>query len=171
MLDNRGSLITIGSDRCLPLVQDAQKNVADPASVNEVAVADALASGFRAQVFDYALSIATIHHFSTEQRRKQSVQELIRIVAAVAPQSVQGTAGKITGSGTGRFMIYVWALEQRGDGRRHFDTALAEQGNAAVQDVLVPWVSTGQHVASGVHERCAQFLSLTRLPSISRIRA
>lgn len=55
-------------------------------------------------------------------------------------------------------MVYVWAFEQRGNGRRLFDTQLAEhEDSAAAQDVLVPWVRTAQHVRDGegdVHYRC-----------------
>ncbi|WFD35345.1 tRNA (carboxymethyluridine(34)-5-O)-methyltransferase [Malassezia cuniculi] len=178
VVDGSGHLLTIGSDRCAPLVSDAQKN-AKNARLNEVAVADALCSGFRAQTFDYALSIATIHHFSTEERRRQSVQEMIRVVKPVRCAATPGAADTresseagggppvITGHGPGRFMIYVWALEQRGGGRRQFDTALAEQGDATVQDVLVPWVSTGQHNAQGVHERCELLSNQTTIYFVS----
>lgn len=55
-----------------------------------------------------------------------------------------------SGTGTGRFMVFVWALEQRGAGRRHFDA------QAMDQDVLVPWVLAGRHAQpeSAVHQRC-----------------
>lgn len=96
----------------------------------EVAVGDALHSSLRTGLFDYAISIATIHHFSTWERRRASVQELIRIVAPVErPSRVESERGsaKATdprlegGFGRGRFMIFVWALEQKDEGKRQFE--------------------------------------------------
>eukprot|EP01006_Ploeotia_vitrea_P024360 TRINITY_DN57146_c0_g1_i1.p1 TRINITY_DN57146_c0_g1~~TRINITY_DN57146_c0_g1_i1.p1 ORF type:complete len:252 (+),score=11.87 TRINITY_DN57146_c0_g1_i1:36-791(+) len=46
--------------------------------------------------FDFVLSIAVIHHFSTDDRRTRAIQELLRIVR--------------TG---GRVLIYAWAIEQK----------------------------------------------------------
>ncbi|PKI85249.1 Trm9p [Malassezia vespertilionis] len=51
---NQQAILTIGSDRCEPLVRDAQLNFGDQedrAKENEVTVADALHSGFRTGVF------------------------------------------------------------------------------------------------------------------------
>lgn len=150
----KNSLVTLGSDRCLPLIQTAQYNFPQNAQrrlMQEVAVADALCSGYRGGVFDYALSIATIHHFSTPERRRHSIEELIRLVKP-APEGLVGT-----GRGCGRFMVYVWAFEQRGAGRRLFDAQLAGHGDATkAQDVLVPWVRTPQHThdqKQDVHHR------------------
>lgn len=165
---NGATLLTLGADRCEPLVRDAQKNF-PPSSgarrLHEVAVDDALHSGYRSGVFDYVLSIATIHHFSTPQRRMQAVKELLRIVRP-APQAggtdgTQAPGEELAPGGTGRILIFVWALEQRGGGRRQFDTQLAEQygadavdDDAQLQDVLVPWVSRRQETDS-VRHRCA----------------
>ncbi|WVQ95287.1 hypothetical protein IAU59_002382 [Kwoniella sp. CBS 9459] len=57
-------------------------------------------SGWRKGVFDFAISVAAIHHLSTPERRLHSVQTLIRPLALnkISPYS--------------RFMIYVWAYEQ-----------------------------------------------------------
>jgi len=41
----------------------------------ETLICDARNLPFRNQSFDYALSIAVIHHFSTEQRRKDSIKQ------------------------------------------------------------------------------------------------
>lgn len=101
---------------------------------------------------DYAISIATIHHFSTPERRMRAVQEMIRVVRPVAP----GAPSDALGQGSGRFLIFVWAFEQRGGGRRKFDSVLAADDDA--QDVLVPWVMTPQHTQEDavdqVHQRC-----------------
>lgn len=181
------TLLTLGADRCEPLVRDAQRNFppgsagSDVRRLHEVAVDDALHSGYRSGVFDYALSIATIHHFSTPQRRMQAVKELLRIVRP-APQAAgaDGTGApgeELAPGGTGRILIFVWALEQRGGGRRQFDTQLAEHygadavdDDAQLQDVLVPWVSRRQET-DNVRHRCAFTTECTlandRLPFIS----
>lgn len=135
--------------------------------IHDVAVSDALCSNYRDAVFDYALSIATIHHFSTPERRRQSIEELIRIVKPVQKSSSlsQEPTDTPTCHAAGRFMVYVWAFEQRGGGRRLFDTHLADcQDAAAAQDVLVPWVRTAQHTEGkeDVHHRCMYDESLTR---------
>ncbi|PWN23877.1 S-adenosyl-L-methionine-dependent methyltransferase [Microstroma glucosiphilum] len=129
--------------------EDEETAPATRKPVNEVAVGDALSTGFRSRSFDYAISIATIHHLSTRQRRKESISELIRLIR---PASV----GEHTDSGgRGRFLVYVWALEQKGQERRKFDEQDRERrgGEGSVEgseaaapaakegrDVLVPWV-------------------------------
>lgn len=83
----------------------------------------------------------------------RAVQEMIRIVHPVQHDSASREG---LGQGSGRFLIFVWAYEQRGTGRRKFDTVLADDENA--QDVLVPWVMTAQHTPNTgqeqVHQRC-----------------
>ncbi|CCU97686.1 unnamed protein product [Malassezia sympodialis ATCC 42132] len=124
------SLVTLGSDRCAPLISAAQRNFPsfDMQRLHEK---------------DYALSIATIHHFSTPERRMKSIQELIRLIQPVdddspTPMPVPTVPDR---PGRGRFMVYVWAFEQRGGGRRLFDEQLEHyQDDAAAQDVLVPWI-------------------------------
>ncbi|CAG8479308.1 5940_t:CDS:2 [Diversispora eburnea] len=79
----------------------------------ESIVCDALNLPFRNECFDFIISIAVIHHFTTPERRIAAIEELFRIVK---PGSL--------------VLIYVWALEQ--DARRKFDKEH--------QDVIVPWV-------------------------------
>lgn len=82
--------------------------------------------------FDFAISIAVIHHISTPERRTEAVKailELLRPSSAAQP-----------GSG-GRALIYVWALEQK-DSRRGWD-----EGNE--QDVMVPWVMRAKKEKEG----------------------
>lgn len=81
---------------------------------------------------DFAISIATIHHFSTPERRCEAIKSLIR---SVKPDS-------------GRLLIYVWAVEQDELSKRVVpDAAVTPDGivtaSAKAQDVLVPWVKTG----------------------------
>ncbi|WFD00562.1 tRNA (carboxymethyluridine(34)-5-O)-methyltransferase [Malassezia yamatoensis] len=150
------SIVTLGSDRCEPLINDAQHNFPEHGEkhTQEVAVADALCSQLRSAALDYAISIATIHHFSTSKRRMRAVQELIRVIKPVKHGQYSNDD---LGEGSGRFLIFVWAYEQRGGGRRKFDSVLADSENT--QDVLVPWVMTSQHTnqrdTEEVHQRCA----------------
>ncbi|EST09132.1 Methyltransferase type 11 [Kalmanozyma brasiliensis GHG001] len=162
--DGENSLLTLGVDRSSNLVGLAQHNFpsAQPNARHEVTVGDALACSLRAGVFDYAISIATIHHFSTRERRMASVQELIRLLAPSDAASSDSTGGassdpRMTGSGTGRFLIFVWALEQGDEGKRQFqgtggkeiddpnhskskDRLVSYSSLGEEQDVLVPWV-------------------------------
>lgn len=121
----------------------------------------------KTNIKDYALSIATIHHFSTPERRMKSIQELIRLIQPVdddtpTPVPVPSVPDR---PGRGRFMVYVWAFEQRGGGRRLFDQQLEHcQDDIAAQDVLVPWVRTAQHTQGqeDVHHRCVYEKRLTQ---------
>lgn len=122
---------------------------------NEVCVGDAIQAFYRSRCFDFALSIATIHHFSTPSRRVQAVKELIRIVRPVSSQEYAGIKERqtkvemtkeacqgyehITQQSTGRFLIYVWALEQRGESRRKFEQ-ISKAEDEKGRDLLVPWV-------------------------------
>ncbi|KAJ1043747.1 hypothetical protein NDA10_002766 [Ustilago hordei] len=142
------SLLTFGVDRSSNLVALARDNfgmlenakskptggkdvVPSTTRRQEVAVGDAIHSSLRTGLFDYAISIATIHHFSTWERRRASVQELIRLIEPVdaSSSSTSGDGGEAStpvdprlkgGSGRGRFMIFVWALEQKDEGKRQF---------------------------------------------------
>jgi tRNA (uracil-5-)-methyltransferase TRM9 len=71
--------------------------------------------------FDFAISIAVIHHLSTPARRIEAVKAVLEILRP-SPSSQEG----------GKALIYVWALEQK-DSRRGWD-----EGHE--QDVMVPWV-------------------------------
>ncbi|KAJ1506522.1 tRNA methyltransferase, has a role in tRNA modification [Coelomomyces lativittatus] len=103
-LDVNPHVSLIGVDRCPNLVSICKKKGF------EALIADGLSLPFSSGCFDFALSIAVIHHFSTPERRIQAIQEILRILK---PE--------------GQALIYVWAWQQ--SGRRHFPT----------QDVLVPW--------------------------------
>ncbi|KAL7414551.1 hypothetical protein BDY24DRAFT_385611 [Mrakia frigida] len=85
----------------------------------EVMVGDVLdLGGVREGSMDFAISIATLHHLSTPQRRLTTVRTFLRVLSPIH----------------GRGMIHVWALEQ-GEGARR---VVPEGGKA--QDVFVPWV-------------------------------
>jgi len=65
--------------------------------------------------FDFAISIAVVHHLSTPERRIEAARSILETLRE-----------------DGRALIYVWALEQK-DSRRGWD-----EGHE--QDVMVPWV-------------------------------
>ncbi|KAL7499587.1 hypothetical protein ACHAWT_007200 [Skeletonema menzelii] len=68
-----------------------------------VAVADCLHIPLRSNSCDAAISIAVMHHLSTEARRIRCLSELKRIVKV-----------------GGRFNVQAWALEQENDSKRKF---------------------------------------------------
>jgi len=68
-----GSLWTIGLDRSRNLLEIArQPNHSD--TIREVVLGDALGRGWRDGAFDFAISIATVHHLSTLDRRQKAIQ-------------------------------------------------------------------------------------------------
>lgn len=126
----------IGLDRSPSLLQIAKhagsQSAVDsssvPTTLNEVVQADVLNKCWRLGIFDYAISIATIHHLATLERRKAAVQALIQ---AVSPLH-------------GRALIYVWAIEQDELSKR----VIPDQNSSpekSGQDVFVPWVLTAQN--------------------------
>ncbi|KAH9882832.1 hypothetical protein J1614_000198 [Plenodomus biglobosus] len=116
------NVFIVGSDRSTNLVKIAKQH-----TPHSTVVADTLALPHPARTFDFAISIAVIHHLSTPARRIEAVKCVLDVLrrrgsdAADQQQQQGGTA-----------LIYVWALEQR-DSRRGWD-----EGHA--QDVMVPWV-------------------------------
>jgi tRNA (uracil-5-)-methyltransferase TRM9 len=155
-------ILTVGLDRSANLIDLAAQNIVigervpkeggEGAKRNEVCVGDAIQSFYRTGCFDYALSIATIHHFSTHQRRVEAVKELIRIVKPVSKaqhlqihsqnSGLNSQYPNIAHQSGGRFLIYVWALEQRGESRRKFEIVPNSEDEKG-KDLLVPWVLNG----------------------------
>jgi tRNA (uracil-5-)-methyltransferase TRM9 len=84
-------------------------------------VADIMDLPHRDAFFDFAISIAVVHHISTPVRRVQAIAEILRTVKR----------GSETQSG-GKMLIYAWALEQK-NSRRGWD-----KGDP--QDIMVPWI-------------------------------
>ena len=102
----------VGSDRSTNLVKIARQH-----QPQDAVVADALDLPHQSGHFDFAISIAVIHHLSTPERRIEAVRTVLETLKP-------GEAA--------RALIYVWALEQK-DSRRGWD-----EGDD--QDVMVPWV-------------------------------
>jgi len=109
----------IGSDRSTNLVKIASRH-----QPHSSIVADTLQLPHKPRSFDFAISIAVIHHLSTPARRIDAVRSILDVLKA-----------------NGKSLIYVWALEQKGS-RRGWD-------EGCEQDVLVPWVMKGQQKSQG----------------------
>ncbi|XP_071353056.1 tRNA (carboxymethyluridine(34)-5-O)-methyltransferase alkbh8 isoform X2 [Trachinotus anak] len=82
-------VIAIGCDRSGALVQICAERGF------QAFVSDALSVPLRTASCDACISIAVIHHFSTQERRLAAVRELVRLLRP-----------------GGRALIYVWAFEQ-----------------------------------------------------------
>ncbi|KNE57695.1 hypothetical protein AMAG_04554 [Allomyces macrogynus ATCC 38327] len=95
---------TVGVDRSANLIKIVRDRGFDGL------VGDALAVPCPTDRFDFAISIAVIHHLSSPARRIAAIRELLRVVRP-----------------GGHALIYVWALEQ--GSKRQFPG----------QDVYVPW--------------------------------
>lgn len=106
----------VASDRSVNLVKIASQH-----QPHSCLVADSLNLPHPLGFFDFAISIAVIHHLSTPQRRIQAVAAILELL--------RRPIGAETGA---RALIYVWALEQK-HSRRGWD----EDDD---QDVMVPWV-------------------------------
>ena len=106
------------------LLRNRSRNLVGTANQHQphcALIADVLDLPHRLFYYDFAISIAVIHHLSTEERR---IQALRAIIQCLKPAGVSAKGGKA--------LIYVWALEQR-DSRRGWD-------ENHEQDVMVPWV-------------------------------
>lgn len=84
------NITMLGTDRSKGLLETANQK----SDLYELFAADSLCLPIRDQVCDAFISIAVIHHFSSEDIRLKAIEEMIRIV-------------KIGGEG----LIYVWAFE------------------------------------------------------------
>jgi tRNA (uracil-5-)-methyltransferase TRM9 len=107
-------IFIIGSDRSSNLTCIAAQH-----QPHSAIVADNLALPHGGSVyggrFDFAISIAVIHHLSTPGRRQEAIRSILECL-----------------KDEGKALIYVWALEQK-NSRRGWD-----EGHD--QDVMVPWV-------------------------------
>ena len=104
-------IFLIGSDRSDGLIKCAHE-------INgqyNVLVADGMNLPHRDETFDFAISIAVVHHWTTRERRVQAIRHILSKVR---------TGGQV--------LIYCWALEQ-GNSRRGYHEGME-------QDVMVPWV-------------------------------
>ena len=105
-MGSREDCIYIGLDACENLMKQAKLK-----SNCSYIVGNCINLPFESNSFHYAMSIAVIHHLSTESRRLQAIQEINRILKK-----------------DGEALIYVWAYEQP-----RFE-------NEKSQDVNVKWM-------------------------------
>lgn len=105
--------LSIGCDISAPLI----KICADRG--HEVLVADALVLPYRTGFGDAAISIAVLHHLSTESRRKKAIEELVRVVKK-----------------GGLVLITVWAVEQE-------DKALVSRWTPLTEKYGEEWIGPG----------------------------
>ncbi|XP_047975879.1 tRNA (carboxymethyluridine(34)-5-O)-methyltransferase [Salvia hispanica] len=103
----------IGCDISAPLI-----NICSDKG-NEVLVADAVNLPYRTGYGDAAISIAVLHHLSSESRRKKAVEELIRIVKK-----------------GGLILITVWAREQE-------DNSLIKKWTPLSPKYVEEWIGPG----------------------------
>lgn len=106
-------------------IESPAENKTKFAPGTDTMISDGLTLPFPHNRFDFVISIAVIHHFSTPERRVQAVEE---ILARLKPNK----AGEQNEKNLSKALIYVWALEQ-GSSRRGYHEGMN-------QDVLVPWV-------------------------------
>ncbi|EMR08091.1 hypothetical protein PNEG_03531 [Pneumocystis murina B123] len=104
------NIFLIGIDRCEALLQ-----IAKEAGEAHVILGDARLLPVR-PIFDFAISIAVIHHLTIEAHRIDALRQLLTILRP------GGTA-----------LVSVWALEQP-NSRRGWN-------ECSPQDILVPWIS------------------------------
>ncbi|CAK9437447.1 uncharacterized protein LODBEIA_P18250 [Lodderomyces beijingensis] len=105
-------LFVIGTDRSEGLIECAQKLSENRYNLG---IADSLFLPHPEDRFDFAISIAVIHHFATEKRR-------VRAISHILSKLKKG----------GQCLIYCWALEQEKSRRGY------KEGDD--QDILIPWV-------------------------------
>lgn len=102
---------------------------------HEVLVADAVNLPYRTGFGDAAISIAVLHHLSTENRRRKAIEELVRVVKK-----------------GGRVLITVWAVEQE-------DSKLITKWTPLNEKYVDEWVGPGSP-----HTRAPSSSSLESIP-------
>ncbi|TKA28309.1 hypothetical protein B0A54_16108 [Friedmanniomyces endolithicus] len=106
-------IFIVGSDRSSNLATIAKRH-----APHSVLVADLLHLPHPLHTFDFAISIAVVHHLSTPERRVEALESILQTLAP-----------------NGKALLTVWALEQEGS-RRGWT-----EGDD--QDVMVPCVMRG----------------------------
>lgn len=102
----------IGTDRSSGLINCAKEI---PNNDYNLGIADGLSLPHPESTFDFAISIAVIHHFSTPERRVEAIKHILSKINV-----------------GGELLVYCWALEQENSRRGY------KEGGE--QDILIPWV-------------------------------
>lgn len=116
------NIFIVGSDRSSNLISIAARH-----QPHSVIVADILTLPHPPRSFDFAVSIAVVHHLSTSERRIQAIRSILGSIRSGA-----------------QALIYVWALEQESSRR-----GWSQDDD---QDVMVPWVMRGCKKSANAHE-------------------
>lgn len=87
-------------------------------------IADTLVLPHPQSIFDFAISVAVIHHLSTSSRRIAAIAQVLSTLKTPSDGELQTVYAQA--------LFYVWALEQKGSRR-----GWSEDNE---QDVMVPWV-------------------------------
>uniref|UniRef100_A0A668ACD6 AlkB homolog 8, tRNA methyltransferase n=1 Tax=Myripristis murdjan TaxID=586833 RepID=A0A668ACD6_9TELE len=124
-------VIAVGCDRSSALVQICAERG------YQAFVSDALSVPLRTATCDACISIAVIHHFSTQVRRLAAVRELVRLLKP-----------------GGRALIYVWALEQEYNQQKSkylkdYDKEHAENHHIPTDSALEDIKEAGNHSCLG----------------------
>ncbi|KAI5289725.1 tRNA methyltransferase, has a role in tRNA modification [Ascosphaera aggregata] len=113
----------VASDRSPNLIKTARQH-----HPHSAIIADTLSLPHPLHSFDFAISIAVIHHLSTPARRVAAISSILSILRD-----------------DGKALIYVWALEQK-NSRRGWDTGMD-------QDQMVPWVKKEKQADGTMQEK------------------
>lgn len=100
---------------------EALVSIAKEVYPHSTVMADVLHLPHPVRSFDFAISIAVIHHLSTQSRRIEAIRSTLQLLRPADAQS-----------GPGKLLLFVWALEQ--------ETSRRGWGTQDSQDVLVPWI-------------------------------
>jgi tRNA (uracil-5-)-methyltransferase TRM9 len=106
-------IFILGSDRSSKLVAIASRH-----QPHSVLVSDILDLPHPQAGFDFAISIAVVHHLSTTERRVEAIRSILEHLKPGA-----------------KALVFVWALEQESSRRGWSESD--------EQDVMVPWVVKG----------------------------
>ncbi|KAG0141405.1 hypothetical protein CROQUDRAFT_9153, partial [Cronartium quercuum f. sp. fusiforme G11] len=139
LLNQEPRYFLIGLDRSFSLLSLSSNFNSDPELLNGDCIKPPIRDNFS---FDFIISIATLHHFSTHERRCIATKSLLRLISG--------------GKTKGRLLIFVWAFEQGEQSRRKLEKGtllpaqhlpnsnLIQTSDVQMQDVLVPWVTNKQ---------------------------
>ncbi|MCJ1314470.1 tRNA methyltransferase, has a role in tRNA modification [Agyrium rufum] len=130
------NLFIVASDRSETLVRIASERKGASAII-----ATNLSLPHQVRRFDFAISIAVIHHLSTRLRRVRAIAAILETLHSQWSLSMSETPEEQGIKSTGKALIFVWALEQKGS-RRGWD-------ENHEQDVMVPWVLQEKRSGTG----------------------